>query len=173
MRRGPPSECDNSDRAVPRVIVLDTFPLSSTGKREALPGAPPTQLNLCHRWIRDCVDAGNRIVVPAISYYESIRELERLDARTQLSRLRAFCRAVPGRYLSLTDADLDLAARLWGRARNTGRPTASVDALDGDVILAAQAQSLGVPLRQLVVATTNPAHLSRFVPAEHWSDIKP
>jgi hypothetical protein len=38
------------------------------------------------------------------------------------------------------------------------------------VILAAQALSLGGPV---VVATTNPAHLARFVPAEVWQNITP
>jgi len=157
---------------VPRVIVLDTFPLSSTGKLEPPPGVVPSTLDRCHRWVRDCVAAGNRVVVPAISYYEALREMERLNATGQIARLRAFCRAVPDRYLSLKDADLELAAKLWGQLRNAGTPTASVDALDGDVLLAAQALSLGVPARELVVATTNVAHLSLFLPADLWTNIK-
>lgn len=158
---------------MPRVIVLDTFPLSSTGKLDPPAGVAPTALDRCHRWVRDCVAAENRVVVSAISYYESLRELERLKATGQIARLRAFCHAVPDRYLSLTDAHLDLAAKLWGQARNSGTPTASVDALDGDVILAAQTLSLGVPIQDLVVATTNVAHLSLFVPADVWSNIAP
>lgn len=156
-----------------RVIVLDTFPLSSAGKLDPPRGLAPTTLDLCHRCVRDCIAAGNRVVAPAISYYEALRELERLNATGQIARLRAFCHAVPDRYLSITDADLDLAATLWGEVRNAGAPTASVDALDGDVILAAQALSLGVPIPDLVVATTNVAHISRFTPAELWSNIRP
>jgi hypothetical protein len=158
---------------VPRVIVLDTFPLSSTGKREPPPGIAPTAFDLCHWWIQDCIAAGNRVVVPAISYYEALRELERLNAAGQISRLRAFCHAVPDRYVSITDADLELAAKLWGQVRNAGTPTASADALDGDVLLAAQALSLGVPVQDLVVATTNVAHLSLFVAADLWTNITP
>ncbi len=158
---------------MPRVLILDTFPLSSTAEREPPPGVAPTTLDLCHRWILDCVAAGNRVVAPAISYYEALRELERLHATGQIARLRAFCHTVPNRYLSLTDEDLELAAKLWGRARNAGTPTARADALDGDVILAAQALSLRVPAQDLVVATTNVAHLSLFVPAGLWTDIAP
>jgi hypothetical protein len=158
---------------VPRVIILDTFPLSSTGKLDPPPGAVPTTLDRCHRWVRDCVAAGHHVVVPAIAYYEALRELERLNATGQIGRLRDFCHAVPGRYLALTDADLNLAAKLWGQARNAGTPTASVDALDGDVILAAQTLSLGVSVQDLIVATTNPGHLSRYVPAELWTTIAP
>lgn len=158
---------------MPRIIVLDTFPLSSTGKREPDIGTKPTALHLCQLWIYDCLAHGNTVVVPAIAYYETLRELERLKATAQISRMRAFCRAVPDRYLSLTNADLDLAAKLWADIRNAGLPTASNEALDGDVILAAQTLSHGVPTQDLIVATTNPAHLSRFVPADQWTNIAP
>lgn len=158
---------------MPRVIVLDTFPLSSTAKREPPAGGAPTTLDHCQDWIKACVRAGNRVVAPAIAYYEALRELERLNAVSQIARLRAFCHAVPGRYLPLTDADLDRAAVFWARARNAGRPTAAMEALDGDVILAAQALGMGVPVSDLVIATTNPAHLSQFVTAALWTDIAP
>jgi len=158
---------------VPRVIVLDTFPLSSTGKRQPPPGGSPTTLDLCQRWVQDCIRAGNRVVAPAICCYEAVRELERLGAGTQIARLRAFCHAVPDCHLPITDAQLDLAAKLWAWTRNNGTPTASVDALDGDVILAAQVLSLGVAPQDLVVATTNVAHLSLFVPADLWTNIVP
>jgi predicted nucleic acid-binding protein len=112
-------------------------------------------------------------MVPAICYYEVLRELERLQATSQISRLREFCSAVAGRYLSITDSDLDMAAKLWARARRAGRPTASPDALDADVVLAAQALSLGIPASEFVIATTNPAHLAQFVPCKLWSNITP
>ena len=73
-------------------------------------------------------------------------------------------------YLPLSTPVMRLAADLWAWARNTGRQTAPDPALDGDVILAAQAISLGVPV---VVATVNTAHLSRFVTAELWHAITP
>lgn len=159
---------------MPRVIVLDTFPLSSTAKRKPAPGGGAwTASDRCQQWIRDCVEAGNRVVAPAIAYYEALRELERLNAVSQIVRLRTFCHAVPDRYLSLTDAHLDRAAVLWAQARNTGTPTASPEALDGDVILAAQAFDLDVPGANLIIATTNVGHLSRFVAADLWTNITP
>lgn len=71
---------------MPRIIVLDTFPLSSTGKREPAAAASPTALHLCQAWVYDCVAAGNIVMAPAISYYEALRELERLNATTQIAR---------------------------------------------------------------------------------------
>ena len=73
-------------------------------------------------------------------------------------------------YLPLTTAAMRLAAGLWAQARRGGYPTAPDPALDGDVILAAQALSLGVPV---IVATDNVAHLSRFVTADLWQNITP
>jgi predicted nucleic acid-binding protein len=73
-------------------------------------------------------------------------------------------------YLPLDTPTMRLAADLWAQARNTGQPTAPDPALDCDVILAAQALMLGVPV---VVATTNTAHLSRFVTAQVWQAITP
>ena len=144
---------------MPRVIVLDTFPLSSTAKQELRAGARLSVLDHCHQWVKQCVQSGSRIVAPAVTYYETLRELERLNAVSQIARLRAFCHAVPDRYLSLTDADIDLAARLWARARNAGTPTAGAEALDCDVILAAQILNLRLQAPDIILATTNVSHL--------------
>jgi hypothetical protein len=96
-----------------------------------------------------------------------------LTAVAQIRRLRAFCRAAPDRYLSITDADLDRAAILWARARNAGAATSSADALDADVILPAQALGPGLPSSEFIVATTNVGHLARFVPCDLWANIAP
>ncbi len=70
-------------------------------------------------------------------------------------------------YLPLTTATMLKAAEFWAEARQTGKPTASPDALDGDVILAAQASLIAEAQgdRSVVVATTNVGHLERFVNA--------
>lgn len=79
----------------------------------------------------------------------------------------------PERFLVLQTEHLEVAARLWAQARQSGQPTADAQALDGDVILAAQAQGLGLSTDQYIVATTNTAHLNRFVPAADWTTIVP
>ena len=63
------------------------------------------------------------------------------------------------------------AAELWAQARQQGQPTAGDNTIDADMILAAQALTLGTP--NVVVATTNVGHLSRFVPAEPWQNVSP
>jgi predicted nucleic acid-binding protein len=85
-----------------------------------------------------------------------------------IARLDQFVNARAGRYLPLSDEALRLAAELWAKARQGGRPTADGKALDIDVIIAAQALSFG---EEVVIATTNPKHLAQFVAAKHWSEI--
>jgi predicted nucleic acid-binding protein len=150
-------------------IVLDTFPASSVAK---LPARTPTEADRCREWIDRCADAGHVILVPAIAYYEALRELELRQASGQIARLQAYCRR-PTRFLPLSTEDLELAARLWAASRRGDKPTSSPHALDADVILAAQALNLGLASTDYVVATSNPAHLSRFVPCDLWSNIAP
>jgi predicted nucleic acid-binding protein len=108
------------------------------------------------------------VIVPEIADYEIRRELIRLGGAVALTNLDNYASQLE--YLPLTTSAMRRAAELWARARNTGQPTAPDPALDGDVILAAQALTLNTAV---VVATGNPARLSRFVPAELWSNITP
>jgi len=106
-------------------IVLDTFPASSTGKRA---GEVPTLLDRCRQWIDDCEAAGNKVVVPAVAYYEALRELELREAHSQTRRLRAFCLHID-RFMPLTTDHLEAAARLWAKARKAGKPTSDLQPL--------------------------------------------
>ena len=121
-------------------------------------------------WLKNCLVAGARVVVPAIVYYEIKRELLRANKTIGIARLDAFVNAAPDRFVPLTDDALRFAAELWAQSRRAGRPTADATALDIDVLLAAQALRLG---RSPVVATTNPKHLSQFVHAQRWTEIDP
>lgn len=126
-----------------------------------------------NRWLARCIRAGHQVLVPAIIEYELRRELLRARKVAGLARLDAFIQAAPGRYLPLTSVALRLAAELWAQARQQGRPTAQNAALDVDVILAAQALSLGYPPEMVTVATTNRQHLAQFVDARLWTEIEP
>lgn len=105
--------------------------------------------------------------IPEITDYEIRRELLRANELRGLARWDHFCAALE--YLPLTTAAMRLAAEFWAQARRQGRQTAANAALDIDVILAAQAVTLTVP--GIVIATTNVSHLSRFAPADLWSNI--
>lgn len=113
--------------------------------------------------------AGSRVIVPEIADYEVRRELLRANKTAGLARLDELGRRLE--YLPITTAAMRQAAEFWAEARRQGHPTASDESIDGDVILAAQALSLGDS--DVVVATTNVDHISRFVRADQWDRIAP
>ena len=158
---------------MPSIIVLDTGPLSNSVVAPVRRGKIPTVSEECRDWISACEQAGALLLVPAIAYYEALREIERRDASRQRENLREFVFALPDRFLPLTTFHLEMAARMWSAARRGGYPTASDDALDGDVILAAQALGLGLSSTDYIVATTNVGHLTRYVPCDEWANIRP
>ena len=91
------------------------------------------------------------------------RELLRAEKVAGLRRLDALVEALD--YLPITTAAMRQAAVFWAEARRQGRPTADDKALDGDVILAAQAVLAKTEDGVAIVATENVGHLSRFVTA--------
>ena len=154
-------------------IVLDAYPLGNAALSPARSGDSPTPSQQCRQWMMDCERAGSVLLIPAIAYYEEVREMEMRQAARQIARLQSFC-FDPARFIPLTTNHLTAAARLWGQVRRQGQPTSDRHALDGDVILAPQVLSLGLPISQYVVATRNVQHLVRFgLPAEEWQNIIP
>ncbi len=144
-------------------MLLDSGPLG-------LLSNPTTQgpASLARRWATARLQAGDRLCVPEVADYEVRRELIRADKQIGLQRLDELCAGFS--YEPLTTPIMRAAAALWAQARNDGWPTATDAALDGDVILAAQALAVS-DHEPVVVATTNPKHLARYVDARLWSDI--
>lgn len=144
------------------VIILDSSPVGLLARRSGIP-----EMDARLQWQTDLLAQGKQIILPEIVDYEVRRELIRLNKIDSLGRLDRL--ALTLEYLPITTAAMRQAALFWAQARQGGQPTADPKALDGDVILAAQALTLGLP--DFVVATTNPGHLSRFVTAKHWQEI--
>ena len=145
-----------------QTIILDTGPLGLLAMRRGIPESDD-----CKDWLDHILTRGTRVIIPEIADYELRRELLRLDRSASVARLDRFCSVLE--YLPLTTSVMRDAAGLWALARREGRPTADDKALDGDVILAAQARSLGDA--ETLVATTNVGHLSRYVMAALWRSI--
>ncbi len=148
-----------------RIVVLDSGPLATATHRGGVP-----EVDACKRWLLDLLSRGTRIIVPEIADYETRRELLRAGKVNGLARLDALERALE--YLPLTTAAMRRAAQLRADVRRQGLPTADDKALDGDVILAAQALTIDAPEGGVVIATTNVGHLSRLTEAEAWQQIR-
>jgi predicted nucleic acid-binding protein len=147
-----------------KLILLDSGPLGIISN----PSESQTVVT-CREWVRRQHEQGHVIVVPEIADYEVRRELLRADKLSGLQRLD-FVKATFA-YQPITTAVMLRAAQLWAQARKTGRPTADNAALDADVILAAQAAILIDEGGDALIATSNPRHLSLFVPAAEWQSI--
>lgn len=154
-----------SSVAIPtRAVILDTGPLSLAANPQASRDG-----DACNQWIEDTLARNVEVFVSEIADYEVRRELYQARLMRSVIALDDFINGLG--YLALTTPVMRQAAKLWAQVRQAGRPTADPHALDGDVILAAQALSLGYALGEIVVATTNVGHFSRFIPARRWQEI--
>jgi predicted nucleic acid-binding protein len=147
-----------------RLILLDSGPLGMVTNPKAT-GIPLD----CQLWLKFLLLRGEKVAIPEISDYEVRRELLRAGLLRSLRRLDNLKQTLD--YVPIQTATMLLAAELWAEARKTGQPTADPKALDGDVILSAQARLLDGEATEVVVATTNVAHLSRFITAMDWQAI--
>lgn len=137
-------------------IMLDTGPLETITHPRRNPDTA--------KWLQHLLQAVIPIILPEITDYELRRNLLLEGLTASLHRLDRLKELLI--YLPLTTETMLLAAQLWAEARKQGHPTADPKALDGDVILAAQAMHANA-----IIATENIGHLSRFVTAKHWRNI--
>jgi predicted nucleic acid-binding protein len=144
-------------------ILLDSYPLGALSH-------PKPDVGIV-KWAAACRNAGHEIYVPEVIDYEVRRELLRANKHKGVANLDALKAAFM--FLPITTPAMLFAATLWSQARQGGLPTGDPKKLDIDVILAAQALTLGIPNSDLIVATSNAAHISRFVSAALWTDITP
>jgi predicted nucleic acid-binding protein len=144
-------------------VLLDSYPLGALSH-------PIPDVGIL-RWAAACHSAGHELYVPEVFDYEVRRELLRANKKIGIGKLNALKTVF--RFLPITSPAMLLAADLWAKSRQSGLPTGDPKKLDIDVILAAQALTLGVPASDLMIATNNVGHLSRFVPADLWSNVKP
>ena len=147
-----------------RVVLLDTAPLGLVTN----PRRTPETLS-CNRWLEMLLINGIHVSIPEIADYEVRRELLRAGKTTGLRHLDRLQQTLD--YLPLTTETMLKAAEFCAQVRRQGQPTADTHALDGDVILAAQAAILIALGEDVVVATTNVGHLARLVPAKAWQNI--
>ena len=146
-------------------VVLDSSPLGLITQQS---GKSP-EADACQEWLRDLGAHGWAVYLPEIIDYEVRRELTRAKKYSSIVRLDRLIAQV--NYIPITTAAMRRAADLWAQARQSGQSNADPKALDGDVIMAAQALTLTPAPAGLVVATSNVVHISRYLPALEWTAI--
>ncbi|NEP30895.1 MULTISPECIES: nucleic acid-binding protein [unclassified Moorena] len=147
-----------------KVIVLDSAPVG------LITNPKGAALSLkCQEWFYNLFDRGYDVVLPEIIDYEIRRELLRANKVSGIKKLNRLKAEII--YLPITTEVMLKAAELWAEVRKKGKPTADPKALDGDVILAAQAILVTNSGYDVTVATNNTKHLSLFVNAREWQEI--
>jgi predicted nucleic acid-binding protein len=147
------------------IVFLDTGVLGAVTN----PNAKQSNNLSCLEWLVELPSRGYEVAIPEIADYELRRELlraKKLRGIQQLDLLK-----VEVVYLPITTDVMLQAAELWAEVRQSGQATADPKSLDGDVILAAQALLKAQQGYEVIVATTNVKHISRFVDARLWTDI--
>lgn len=152
------------------VVLLDSGPLGMYSNR----GKKPKN-QLCKQRVNALLTSGVAVRVPGIADYEVRRELLRLKLNNPASkgvdRLDATIRILG--LIPITGRTMDKAAEIWARARHRGITTAPKEALDGDVILVAQAEIETENGDEVQIATTNSSDLQRLFSAVlNWDDLK-
>ena len=137
-------------------IILDTGPLGQV--------AHPKATKAAAEWFISMLNSGCEVILPEIADYELRRGLILANLTERIRRLDQIKRRLT--YLPIDTRTMLHAANLWAEARKRHRPTADKHALDGDVILAAQARLIGA-----IVATDNVGHLGQFVETRRWRDM--
>ena len=137
-------------------LLLDTGVLGQT--------CHPRKHAEVRAWFRRAVRE-HTFIVSELADYELRRELLRVGAARSLGRLDELTREL--RYAPITTATWRHAAALWAVARNSGNVTAPPEALDGDVLVAAQALE-----EDAAVVTTNSKHFQALaVTGMAWHEV--
>lgn len=146
------------------VILLDAGPLGLITNPRA-----SQETRDCNLWLESLVLKEVQVKIPEIADYEVRRELLRVDKFKGIKRLDDLQKYLD--YVPLTTQAMLKSAQFWAQVRKQGMPTADNKALDGDVILAAQAAMINDEGHEVIIATTNVGHLSRLANAKEWRNI--
>lgn len=145
-----------------QLVLLDTGVLGNVTN----PNIKKSNNTDCLQWLRSLPLRGYKVAIPEIADYELRRELLRAKKFNGIQQLDSLKERFG--YIPITTSMMLQAAELWAEARQSGKATADPKALDGDVILAAQALVQAQTGDRIIVATTNVKHISRFVDARLW-----
>lgn len=114
-------------------------------------------------WLARVV-AHHDVLISEVADYELRRELLRISSHRSLDRLDELTRELT--YVPMATSTWRAAAKLWATLRNAGTVTAAPNALDGDVLIAAQALAEGAS-----VVTPSVRHFEAIVSALAWRDV--
>jgi hypothetical protein len=148
-----------------RIILLDTGPLGYVTHPN-----DKGDIGLCKQWLEQLRAANVIVKVPQIADYELRRKLIHMHFAPSIALLNKLIRSTGG-LVRISVKTMQKAAELWAQSRWDAKTTGKDEAIDGDMILCAQAFLLAKKGDTVEVATTNLKHLEHYSTAKIWSDI--
>ena len=127
------------------------------------------------QWMLGQLGKGVEFRIPEVADYEVRRGMILENLVAGLHRLDTFTQTAD--YVPIDTPAMRVAADLWAMVRGLRppQPTAAKEELDCDAVLAAQAITTSNGQEQVIIATDNIGHLSRFetptVKAMKWTEI--
>ncbi|ACB50578.1 hypothetical protein cce_1228 [Crocosphaera subtropica ATCC 51142] len=147
-----------------KIILLDSTPVGLIINPKA-----NLLAKKCQEWFKTLFERGYDVILSEIVDYEIRRELLRANKLSGIRKLNQLKYELI--YLPITTEVMLKAAELWAEVRKKGKPTADNKALDGDVILTAQAVLLQENDYEIIIVTSNIKHFSMFVDAREWKNV--
>jgi predicted nucleic acid-binding protein len=127
------------------------------------------------RWFERMLCRGAYIISSTICDYEVRRGLRLSSLQggstEGINKLNLFQEVIE--FIPVTLEIADMSAELWAESKQQGKSTAQSNSLDADIVICASYRvwKSTYPGREIVIATTNVKHLSRFANALEWSEI--
>jgi hypothetical protein len=160
------------------IVFLDSNILGKIAKSDRNFDEAVDESSLCKRWVDNLLREGHRVLTSDICDYEVRRGLlsDRIRSGKMPPGIIELDRLIEDgliEFLPVSREALTLAADLWTNAVADGQTTRDRKNIDVDIIISAQCQILQADNRgqQVIVATTNIKHLSRFCDAVIWQEI--
>lgn len=153
------------------IVFLDTGVLSLVSSP-----SDRQEVREIQQWLLQLLSRGVYVISSEICDYEVRRSLileELIGASSKgINNLDSLESLID--FFPVTQNVFKKAAQLWAQSRRQGLPTTDPKNIDADIIIAAtyqiiQEEYLG---QRLIVATNNIKHLSRFLEAKEWRQIK-
>jgi hypothetical protein len=161
------------------IVFLDTNILGLIAKPTKSFDDSSDESYRVQQWFYGLLSRGVRVVTSTLCDYEFRRGLlEPSDKTNKIApgviELDTLADTGMLEFISVSREAAILAAQMWIDAQAAGWPTSDKQNIDVDVIISAQCLILQkeTPGQQVIMATTNIRHISRYCEAANWQDIK-
>lgn len=130
----------------------------------------------CEEWLYRLLSQGIRVITSEICKYEVKRSLILAQKKSKykiggIDKLEELSDLIE--FIPITRKEIDIACEMWSNCILNGEKLASENDINFDLIICSHWQILTKenPGQEVIIATKNIRHLSRFAKVEKWENI--